>query len=105
MSFLDHIRRCNNADLSQFEPWFIGARRAGFVHRDFAPELAARPDLFDRRDDGWHLAATLDSPERRTAEVRAFLLGLKARGQFGKLWREEAYPVGWAFTDPPLMLM
>jgi isopentenyldiphosphate isomerase len=26
-------------------------------------------------------------------------------GQFGKLWREEAYPVTWAFSDPPLMAM
>ena len=105
MSFLDHIKRCNNADLSQFEPWFIGRQRAGFLHRDFAPVVAARPDLFVRRDGAWHLDAALDTPDKRTAAVRAFLLELRERGQFGKLWREEAYPVTWAFTDPPLMAM
>ncbi|CAN5676114.1 DUF4743 domain-containing protein [soil metagenome] len=105
MSFLEHIERCNNADLGQFEPWFIGTRRAGFIHRDFAPVLAERPDLFTHRDGAWQLHSALDTPARRTAAVRAFLLELRARGQFGKLWREEAYPVAWAFTDPRLMVM
>ncbi len=105
MSFLDHIKRCNNADLGQFEPWFIGRQRAGFLHRDFAPVVAARRDLFVRRDGAWHLDAAFDTPDKRTAAVRAFLLELRERGQFGKLWREEAYPVTWAFTDPPLMAM
>ena len=105
MSFLDHIARCNNADLGQFEPWFIGATRAGFIHRDFAATVAARPDLFARRDGAWHLAPGLDTPDRRTAAVRAFLLALRERGQFGNLWREEPYAVTLVFTDPPLMTM
>jgi isopentenyldiphosphate isomerase len=105
MSFLDHIKRCNNGDLSQFEPWFIGRQRAGFIHRDFAPTVATRPDLFLRCDGTWHLDAALDTPGRRTAAVRAFLLELRERGQFGKLWREEAYPVARELTDPPLMAM
>lgn len=105
MSFLDHIARCNNADLGQFEPWFIGDRRAGFLHRDFAPVVATRPDLFARRDGAWHLAPALGTPDARSEAVRTFLLELRAQGRFAGLWREEAYPVGWAFTDPPLMLM
>ena len=80
MSFLDHIKRCSNADLSQFEPWFIGHQRAGFFHRDFAPVVAARPDLFVRRDGAWHLDAALDTPDKRTAAMRAFLLELRERG-------------------------
>ncbi len=103
MSFLDHIRRCNNADLSQFAPWFIGPRRAGFIHRDFAPRLPA--PLFARRDGAWHLDPTLDTPDKRTAAVRAFLLKLRADGLFGDLWRGEDYPVSRHFGDPPLMAM
>ena len=80
-------------------------QRAGFIHRDFAPVVAARPDLFAHRDGAWHLDAALDTPDKRTAAMRAFLLELRERGQFGKLWREEAYPVAWEFTDPPLMAM
>jgi isopentenyldiphosphate isomerase len=105
MSFLDHIARCNNADLSQFEPWFIGATRAGFIHRDFAAVVAARPDLFAHRDGAWHLAPGLDTPDKRSTAVRAFLLELRDRGQFGNLWREEPYAVTWVFTDPALMTM
>ena len=105
MSFLDHIKRCNNADLSQFEPWFVGAERAGFIHRDFAPVLAERPDLFTHRDKAWHLDPALDTPDKRTAAMRAFLLGLRERGHFKGLWREEAYPVTWEFSRPALLAM
>lgn len=105
MSFLDHIKRCNNADLSQFEPWFIGSTRAGFLHRDFLAMIAVRPDLFSHRDGGWYLDPSLDTPDKRTAAMRAFLLDLRGRGLFGKLWREEEYPVSWQFSDPPLMRM
>ena len=103
MSFLDHIARCNNADLSQFEPWFIGTTRAGFVHRDFVPRLKA--PLFAHRDGAWHLDRSLDTPDKRTAAMRPFLLKLRDGGLFGETWREEAYPVGERFTDPPLMIM
>ena len=68
MSFLDHIRLCNNADLAQFEPWFVGAHRAGFVHRDFAADAVADSGLFQRRDGAWHLDPRLDTPDKRTAE-------------------------------------
>lgn len=105
MSFLDHIERCNNADLGEFEPWFIGSKRAGFLHRDFAPVVAARAGLFARRDGVWHLDPALDTPPKRSEAMRAFLLELREQGHFGKLWREEAYPVAWEFTLTPLMTM
>jgi len=105
MSFLDHIARCNNADLGQFEPWFVGPVRAGFIHRDFAPVISARPDLFRHRDGAWHLDPSLDTPARRTAAMRAFLLDLRERGQFGRQWREEPYKVATHFHTPTLLEM
>jgi Domain of unknown function (DUF4743) len=105
MSFLDHIQRCNNARLGEFEPWFIGAERAGFLHRDFAPVVAQRADLFTRRDKAWHLDAALDTPDKRTAALRGLLLELREQGHFKGLWRDEAYPVTWEFTRAPLMAM
>lgn len=105
MSFLDHIRRCNNARLDEFEPWFIGAERAGFIHRDFAPVVASQPGLFTHRDKAWHLEAALDTPAKRTAAVQAFLLDLRAQGHFKDQWRDEAYPVTWEWARPPLMTM
>jgi len=105
VSFLDHVARCNNADLRQFEPWFIGRERAGFIHREFAPVLAAKPELFGHTRQGWHLAASLDQPTKRSAAMRAFLQELHAQGHFKGLWREEAYPVTWEFGRPALMTM
>jgi hypothetical protein len=105
MSFLDHIKRCNNADLFQFEPWFIGAERAGFIHRDFAPVLAGRPALFSHRDKAWHLDPALDTPEKRSAAMRAFLIELREQGHFRGLWREEDYAVAPHSGQPLLMVM
>ena len=105
MSFLDHIARCNNADLRQFEPWFVGPERAGYIHRDVAPELAAKPKLFSHRDGAWHLDPALDTPPKRTAAMHEFALELRAQGRFGRQWRDEAYAVTWEFTRPPLLLL
>ena len=105
MSFLDHIRRCNNADLTQFEPWFIGQDRTGFLHRDFAADVVSKSGLFARRDNGWYLDPNLDTSTRRTAAMRAFLLTLRERGYFKGLWREEEYAVAPHTGTPVLMAM
>ena len=71
MSFLGHIRRCNNADLSQFEPWFVGSERAGFIHRDFAPELARRKEALESFPlDSMAMVGSLTRDNRRYALLR-----------------------------------
>jgi hypothetical protein len=105
MSLLDHIARCNNADLSQFEPWYVGTTCAGFLHRDFLPMIAVRPDLFSHRDGGWYLEPSLDTPAKRTAAMHAFLLELRGKGLFGRSWRDEPYKVATHFNDPTLLEM
>jgi len=104
MSFLDHIARCNAHDLSQFQPWFIGTMRAGWVHGDFAPRLSSRPDLFMHDTAGWHLSVNLATPQARTDDVEAFLRDLRRDGLF-PAWREERYPVTPDLKQPALMAM
>ncbi|MBX3502129.1 MAG: DUF4743 domain-containing protein [Alphaproteobacteria bacterium] len=104
MSFLDHIRACNAHDLSQFEPWNIGPQRVGWIHHDFAPRLAARPDLFARIAGGWRLTDRLGDAAERTIAVEAWLRELRAEGLFGD-WRDERYPVTLDLKRPPLMDM
>ncbi len=104
MSFLDHIERCNAHDLSQFQPWLIGAARAGWVHRDFAAVLGRRPDLFTAGADAWHLSEALTAPQQRTEEVGAFLRDLAREGWF-PAWRDERYPVTADLKRPALMAM
>ncbi len=105
MSFLDHIKRCNNADLTQFDPWFIDQDRTGFLHRDFATDVVSKSGLFARRENGWHLDPGLDTPTERTAAMRTFLLSLRERGYFKGLWREEEYAVAPHSGTPVLMAM
>jgi len=105
MSFLDHIARCNNADMRQFEPWYVGAERVGFIHREFAQVLAGKPQLFVRRQRAWHLSSALDAPTKRTAAMAAFLSELRAQGRFKGLWRDELYPVTWELARQPLLAM
>lgn len=104
MSFLDHIEHCNAHDLSQFEPWFIGAARVGWVHRDFAPILGGRSGLFVRTAAGWHLSEGLATPEARTDAVEEFLHALRREGWFAA-WRDERYPVTPDLKQPQLMAM
>lgn len=104
MTFLDHIERCNAHDLSHFRPWFIGATRAGWIHRDFAPVLARRPDLFRDDGDGWHLAEVLATPALRTAALDSFLRDLRRDGWF-PAWRDERYPLTPDLKRPALMAM
>ncbi|HKU98664.1 MAG TPA: DUF4743 domain-containing protein [Vineibacter sp.] len=104
MSFLDHIERCNAHDLSQFRPWFIGATRVGWVHRDFAPVLDRRPDLFVRAGEGWRLSDDLATPQARTGAVETFLRDLASEGRF-TAWRNERYPVTSDLKRPALMAM
>ncbi len=104
MSFLDHIERCNAHDLAPFRPWFIGATRTGWVHRDFAPVLARRPDLFVPVDAGWRLSDRLATPDARTEAVEAFLRDLARDGWFSA-WRDERYPVTSDFQQPAMMAM
>jgi isopentenyldiphosphate isomerase len=102
MAFLDHISRCNNANIAEFEPWFIGATRAGFVHRDSLDWIASGPIV--QRDGKWQLDPALDTPDQRTAAMRAWLIGARDT-KFKGLWREEAYPVSWDFGRPALMTL
>lgn len=105
MSFLDHIARCNNADLGQFEPWYVGRERAGFIHREFAVALADKPRLFSHHKKSWVLDPGLDSPGKRTTAIRTFLHELRDQGRFKGLWRGEEYPVTWEFARQPLLTM
>jgi len=104
MSFLDHIRRCNAHDITQFRPWSIGTTHAGWIHRDFEPRLQARPDLFTAHYGGWRLSESLRDPAERTQVVEAWLRELQGEGLFQD-WREERYPVTPDLKRPPLMDM
>jgi 8-oxo-dGTP pyrophosphatase MutT (NUDIX family) len=61
VSFLDHIRRCNNYDPARVVPLFAAADRIGLVRRDNAEALRNFPDVFRVADDKVELVARGDA--------------------------------------------
>ncbi|MEW7976415.1 MAG: DUF4743 domain-containing protein [Candidatus Sedimenticola endophacoides] len=54
MSFLDHIRACNNHDPSQFIPFYVNGVGVGRVRPDFAGRLRQWPGIFTVEEDALH---------------------------------------------------
>ena len=102
MSYLDRIAECNAHDLAGFLPFEIAGTRVGWLRPAFARLLAPHGAVFEIGADAVRLAPGLDGPGARSRAVEPILRGLSADGVIGG-WREEAYPVGTGFCDPPLM--
>ena len=60
MSYLDHIKACNNFDASAFRPFEIADVRAGWVRQDNVAHLAAFPEVFVISQAAVALAPGLD---------------------------------------------
>jgi 8-oxo-dGTP pyrophosphatase MutT (NUDIX family) len=43
---LERVRACHTADLGNFVPWFVGAQRAGWIHRERVLAATAAPTPF-----------------------------------------------------------
>lgn len=104
MSFLDRIRECNEHDLSQFKPLYIGQNRVGWVRYDMVEQLADYPDVFAITPDTISLNPRLDSSESRSTAVKPVLEALRNDGLI-PAWRDEIYPVTTAFGGEPLLQM
>ena len=104
MGYLDHIRACNNDDLSQFLPLVAGTQRIGWLDRSFAARLAAWPDVFAPQPEQISLSPAFSDFASRSAAMDRVLRELAAAGEVTG-WRGEAYPVMWNWHDAPLLQM
>jgi len=105
MSLLDRIRECDNAaELEGILPFSAGGVRVGWMEGEFAAALAAYPGVFAFGPEGISLAPGLTGYAERTGAVADVLRALEPDGWFTG-WRDEAYPVGTGFYDPPLFEM
>ncbi len=104
MALLDHIAACNKHDMSRFRPFRVAGQPVGWIHDDFVPVLARRPDLFMIQPHAVTLSPALETPAARTAAVDTFLRALRGEGLF-PAWREERYPVTSDLARSPLMEM
>jgi isopentenyldiphosphate isomerase len=102
MSYLDHIRACNNLDLAHFRPFEIDGRAVGWVHHNHIETLTAYDDVFVIDSDRVTLVSGLDDFETRSAAVAPVVEGLAASGATPTP-RREFYAISEDRHLPPLM--
>jgi 8-oxo-dGTP pyrophosphatase MutT (NUDIX family) len=102
MSLLDHIHRCQSADMRRFLPWLIGGGAAGWVRPDVAERLASYPTVFSVDDKAVRLRDHLAGFDYRSAAVGDVARDLYEAGVFTG-WRNEWFPVLTRFGAEPLM--
>ena len=104
MSYLDHIRACNNFDPSNYVPFEIDGSRVGWVRRENVGYLTAHEAVFDIAEIRVALVPKLETVEERSAAIACVVDKLAADGTVPKP-RSELYPVTEAFIDPPFALI
>lgn len=102
MSFIDHIKACNAADISHFRPFEVAGVPVGSVRTSFAMRLAAFPDVFSVRDDRVTLLEQFNTPAARTEAVARVVQRLGDAGVLPKP-RGEDYAVVPRWGAPSLM--
>lgn len=102
MSLIDHVHRCQSADMSRFLPWLIAGDPVGWVRRDVAARLASYPSVFASDGKSVRLRDHLQSFDHRSAAVGDVARDLYEAGVFGG-WRNEWFPVVHRFGSAPLM--
>ncbi|MDC1172131.1 DUF4743 domain-containing protein [Alphaproteobacteria bacterium] len=101
-NYLQYIKRCNNADLSDFVPWSISNEVVGYISKDTASKLLTFDQIFYERDKSLHLSEVLNTPSRRTKAVAKLLDTLRAESLGGEKLHEN-YAVRKRIGHPTLM--
>lgn len=101
MTFLEHIRVCNDHDPARYLPFFTAGQRVGWVARDFAVRLKAFSGVFDVAADSIALRGDLAGFDARTAAMKTVTDALRADGTV-TAWRDEFYAVAPRFGAEPL---
>lgn len=97
MSFLRHIRACNNLDSSHFLPFRVGRVTVGLLRPSFGEQLRQWPDIFEVGASGVGLKLQ-GGFEERSAAVAGVLAVLREQGVLSHLHGEQyvATPAGRA---------
>jgi len=99
MSLIDRIRSCAHYDASQYIDFCVGGARLGRVQRDIVEHLASNRDQLTLDDTSVSLNPKFDTYASRTQAMAEIVADLHEKGLVPG-WRNEAYPVGAAFSAP-----
>lgn len=102
MSYLDHIRACNDFDPADYRPFSVGGERVGYIRHALAEMLPRWNDVFQVDETAVRLEPRFDDFESRSHAIDGPLRELAADGII-EAWREELYPVTPDWHTPPLM--
>jgi hypothetical protein len=100
MSFLDHLRACNNYDTARAVPLIAGSERIGWMRRDNAEALRRFPEVFAVQQDKVRLLARGDV-ESISRAVDGVVDALVAENRVPK-WRNETFDVAPRWGAPPV---
>ena len=102
MSFLNHIDRCNNANLSAFLPLALNKKRIGWIHHTLGVELGRWPEAFAMNEHSVSMAPHASDFDKRSSAVEPALRAFADKGLI-MAWRDEPYPVMKNWGETPLM--
>lgn len=102
MALIDHIRRCNRWNPSEFMPLMAGDRLLGMMRPETALYLSDFPDLFVQHNGKVGLSDHWKTAADRTAAFRPIAERLALEGLIDKL-RDEDYRVVTQWGEEPLM--
>ena len=102
MSYLKHIKVCNNFDASAFRPFEIAGLRVGWVRHDKVVHLEQFSDIFEVSKRSISLMSDLKEFEERSAAISLVVSTLSSQGVLPPS-RDEVYPVAFDRSVPPLM--
>jgi len=89
VSYFDHIRACNNFNLSNFLPFIVDGVIIGQVKRDFSLLLKEWPDLFVVSHSSVGLVLALNTFDLRTKAIAQVLSELVNKGVLTHLHGEQ----------------
>ncbi len=88
MSFLDHIRACNQYDLTAFLPFRVNGMTVGWLRKGFAQRLCAWPRVFAVAEMAVDLSPELETFQARSEAVASVVEELVEQGVIAQLHGE-----------------
>lgn len=101
MSFLDHIRLCNDHDLERYLPFQVAGQRVGWVERGFAETLRDFAGVFTLTASAVSLDPGLSDFDARSSAMAKVARSLRDRGMVPG-WHDEDVAVSPRFGAPPV---
>lgn len=104
MSYLDHIKHCNNYNPLNYRSFIIGGVQYGWALNDFVNELKQYDSVLSVKEDTLTFNASLTTCDQRSEAISPVLQKLHKDGVIDT-WVNELYAITNHFGDDPALLI